>query len=71
MGEIAHPHDRFIKALLSDPEKAGTLLREWLPKEIAGLLSSEPPELVSGTFVDKELREYLTDRLYQVKTISG
>ena len=71
MGEIAHPHDRFVKTLLSDPEKAGALLREWLPKEIAKLLSPEPPELVSGTFVDEELREHLTDRLYQVKTISG
>ena len=71
MGKIAHPHDRFVKALLSDPEKAGTFLREWLPKEIAKYLSSELPELVPGVFVDKELREHLTDRLFKVKTVTG
>lgn len=71
MNEISHPHDHFIRMLLSDPEKAGTLLREQLPKVITDLLSSNPPELVDGSFVDKELREHLTDRLFRVKTISG
>ena len=71
MGEIAHPHDHFVKVLLSNPEKAGTFLREWLPKEIAELLSPDPPELVSGVFVDEELREHLTDRLFKVKTVTG
>ena len=71
MADIAHPHDRFVKALLSDPEKAGIFLREWLPKEIAELLSPEPPELVPGSFVDEKLREHLTDRLYLAKTVSG
>lgn len=46
MSDMAQPHDRFLKALLSDPDKAGTLLRERLPREIADLLSPEPPELV-------------------------
>ena len=71
MADIAHPHDRFVKALLSDSEKAGTFLREWLPKEIAELLSPESPELVPGSFVDEKLREHLTDRLYLAKTVSG
>ena len=71
MADIAHPHDRFVKALLSDPEKAGVFLREWLPKAIADSLSPEPPLLVSGSFVDEELREHLSDRLYLAKTLSG
>ncbi len=71
MNEIAQPHDRFLKLLLSDPVKAGTLMRERLPKEIAELLSSEPPELVEGSFVDEELRGHLTDRLFRVRTING
>ena len=71
MANITHPHDRFAKALLSDPEKAGIFLRERLPKEIAELLAPEPPKLVPGSFVDKELREHLTDRLFKAKTISG
>ncbi|MBF0110943.1 MAG: Rpn family recombination-promoting nuclease/putative transposase, partial [Magnetococcales bacterium] len=39
MAEIVHPHDRFLKALLSNPETAGTLLRERLPREIGEVLS--------------------------------
>ena len=51
MSDVAQPHDRFLKTLLSNPETAGTLLRERLPKEVAELLSPEPPELVDGSFV--------------------
>ncbi|MBF0341522.1 MAG: Rpn family recombination-promoting nuclease/putative transposase [Magnetococcales bacterium] len=53
MTDILHPHDRFLKALLSNPETAGTLLRERLPKEVVEVLSSDPPELVEGSFVDR------------------
>ncbi|MBF0308169.1 MAG: Rpn family recombination-promoting nuclease/putative transposase [Magnetococcales bacterium] len=69
--DIAHPHDRLLKTLLSDPERAGTLLREHLPKEIAGSLAPDPPELVEGTFVDEALRSHLTDRLFKVRTLQG
>ncbi|MBF0421316.1 MAG: Rpn family recombination-promoting nuclease/putative transposase [Magnetococcales bacterium] len=71
MSKIAHPHDRFLKLLLSDPERAAHLLRERLPVEISELLSDELPELVVGSFVDQELQEYLTDRLFRVRTVHG
>ncbi|MBF0605906.1 MAG: Rpn family recombination-promoting nuclease/putative transposase, partial [Nitrospirae bacterium] len=71
MADIAQPHDRFVRALLSDPERAGALLRERLPKEIAELLSPEPLRLVDGSFVDEALRHHLTDRLFQAKTMTG
>ncbi len=71
MADIVQPHDRFLKALLSDPQTAGTLLRERLPKEISELLSPEPPELVDGSFVDEELHSHLSDRLFKAKTING
>ncbi|MBF0191923.1 MAG: Rpn family recombination-promoting nuclease/putative transposase [Magnetococcales bacterium] len=57
--------------MLSNPETAGTLLRERLPKEVVEALSSDTPELVEGSFVDETLRVHLTDRLYRVKTITG
>ncbi|MBF0272323.1 MAG: Rpn family recombination-promoting nuclease/putative transposase, partial [Magnetococcales bacterium] len=71
MTDIIHPHDRFLKALLSNPTTAGTLLRERLPKAVVEVLASDPPELVEGSFVDEELRAHLTDRLYRVKTLTG
>lgn len=53
-------HDQFFKRLLDKPGAAGALLRE--------RLSDEPPELLSGSFVATELREYRTDRLYRART---
>jgi predicted transposase/invertase (TIGR01784 family) len=71
VGNIAHPHDRFMKLLLSEPERAGTLLRERLPKALSEQLAPEPPEHVEGSFVDETMQDYLTDRLFQAKTITG
>ncbi len=64
-------HDQFFKRLLDKPGTAGALLRERLPPEIASQLSEEPPELLSGSFVAEELREYRTDRLYRTRTVAG
>ncbi|MBF0114734.1 MAG: Rpn family recombination-promoting nuclease/putative transposase, partial [Magnetococcales bacterium] len=71
MNEIAQPHDRLFKALMSHPETAGAFLQECLPPEVAKLLSPEPPQLVDGTFVEDHLRLYYSDRLFESKTITG
>lgn len=64
-------HDQFFKRLLDQPGAAGALLRERLPSEAAALLSDEPPEALSGSFVPAELREFRTDRLYRTRTRTG
>lgn len=64
-------HDQFFKRLLEQPGAAGALLRERLPPEIAKLLGPDEPVLVPGSFVDRELREYRTDRLYRVRLRDG
>ena len=64
-------HDQFFKRLLDHAGTAGALIRERLPWEVAERLAPDAPELVSGSFVDKELREYHTDRLYRVRTVDG
>ncbi|MBF0439618.1 MAG: Rpn family recombination-promoting nuclease/putative transposase [Magnetococcales bacterium] len=71
MTELAQPHDRLFKALMSHSETAGALLREYLPKEIVALLAPGPPELMPGSFVSQELRPYYSDRLFRAKTLSG
>ncbi|MEO5347995.1 MAG: Rpn family recombination-promoting nuclease/putative transposase, partial [Magnetococcus sp. YQC-9] len=71
MSEITQPHDRLFRALLSIPETAGALLRERLPPEVSRLLTSEPPQLVEGSFVEENLRPYFSDRLFETRTISG
>nr|VFK67657.1 MAG: conserved hypothetical protein (putative transposase or invertase) [Candidatus Kentron sp. UNK]VFK72879.1 MAG: conserved hypothetical protein (putative transposase or invertase) [Candidatus Kentron sp. UNK] len=70
-GEIARPHDRFLKELLSHPERAGALLREHLPREVVRFLSAKPPEPVSDSFIEEQLREHLSDRLFELETVNG
>ncbi|MBF0426544.1 MAG: Rpn family recombination-promoting nuclease/putative transposase [Magnetococcales bacterium] len=71
MNDLTQPHDRLFKALVSHPETAGALLREYLPEEISSLLAPTPPQFVEGSFVDEELRGYLSDRLFVATTLSG
>jgi predicted transposase YdaD len=69
--QIQNIHDAFFKQALSDPEMAGTFLREHLPTELSELLSPEPPEPVPGSFVDEELRRHHSDLLFRVRLKSG
>ncbi|MBF0426521.1 MAG: Rpn family recombination-promoting nuclease/putative transposase, partial [Magnetococcales bacterium] len=69
--DLTQPHDRLFKALLSHPETAGDLLQEYLPAELAALLAPTPPRFVEGSFVDEELRGYLSDRLFVTDTRGG
>ena len=69
--KITHPHDKFCRLMISDPDKAGTLLRERLPTVIANALAPDLPALVEGSFVDETLRDQLSDRLFLVQTIHG
>ncbi|MBF0615054.1 MAG: Rpn family recombination-promoting nuclease/putative transposase, partial [Magnetococcales bacterium] len=71
MTDLSQPHDRLFKALVSHPETAGALLREYLPKEIVELLAPDDPELMPGSFVSQELQPYYSDRLFRAKTTSG
>nr|VFJ66301.1 MAG: conserved hypothetical protein (putative transposase or invertase) [Candidatus Kentron sp. DK] len=69
--DVAHPHDRFMKDMLSLPDRAGMLLRERLPESVTKYLSDDPPEPMQDSFVDERLRQHFSDRLFRVKTING
>ena len=69
--QLANIHDAFFKHVLSDPQLAGTFLREHLPPDVADLLGPELPEPVSGSFVDKELRQHHSDLLFRVRLKAG
>jgi len=63
--KLSHPHDHFMKELLSHPETAGALQRERLPEAVVECLSAKPPKLISSSFMDEALREHLSDRLFR------
>jgi len=69
--QLASIHDRFFKQTLSDLDLARAFLREHLPQEIASLLAPGQPEVVSGSFVDEELRQHHSDVLFRVQLKSG
>jgi len=65
------PHDALFRALLDDPRRAAALIHHHLPPALAARLSTDPPEPLEGTFVDPELRETRSDRLFRLSTVSG
>jgi predicted transposase YdaD len=64
------PHDALFRALVDDPGRAGALIRDYLPEPIARRLADGPPELIDGSYIDEELRESRSDRLFSV-TLKG
>jgi predicted transposase/invertase (TIGR01784 family) len=69
--QLGNIHDSFFKQALSDPELAGTFLREHLPPEVVDLLSPGVPETVAGSFVDEDLRQHHSDVLFRMHLRSG
>lgn len=63
----ANIHDAFFKKVMSDPQSAGQFLHEHLPPDVAALLSEDPPELQSGSFVDEDLAQHQTDLLFRIR----
>ena len=69
--QIPNIHDAFFKQMLSDPELAGTFLREHLPAEVMSLLGPEAPEAIPGSFVDEALQQHHSDLIFRVHLSNG
>jgi len=69
--QVPNVHDSFFKQVLSDPELAGTFLREHLPPEVMSLLGPEAPQPVPGSFVDEELQQQHSDLIFSVRLNVG
>jgi predicted transposase YdaD len=65
-------HDNFFKKALSDPQQAGTFLREHLPPDVAGLLDYEEPLVpLPASYVDEKLQGHHSDLLFGVHLKAG
>ena len=69
--QVPNIHDSFFKQVLSDPELAGTFLREHLPPEVMSLLGPEAPQPVPRSFVDEELQQHHSDLIFSVRLSEG
>ena len=64
-------HDALFRVLLEDPDRAATLLREYLPPALNARMADGPPKLIDGTFVDDKSRVTQSDRLFKVTLKDG
>jgi predicted transposase YdaD len=71
LGRIAHPHDRFFRALMAHREAADALFRERLPRGLVRQLADDPPVAVRGSFVDPALRAAQSDGLFRLRLRTG
>ena len=67
----AAPHDALFRALLADPGRAETLVREYLPPAVAAELSDASIRLVDASFVDDVLHRSYSDRLFEARLKGG
>ena len=67
----ATPHDALFRALLADPGRADTLIREYLPPAVAAELSDAPIRPVDESFVDAVLHQSHSDRLFEASLKGG
>ena len=68
---MGQQHDLLFRALLDDPVRAGILIRDYLPADIAARLGDEPPVPLDGSFVDRTLTPSWVDRLFSVRLRDG
>ena len=65
------PHDAVFRQLLSQPDVARDFMEIHLPPQLLALCDLSTLRLVSGSFVEDDLRPYFSDVLYSMKTRSG
>ncbi|GAB81375.1 Putative transposase, YhgA-like [Shimwellia blattae] len=65
------PHDAIFRQFLSQPQIARDFMALHLPEEVRERCSLESLRLVSGSFVEDDLRQYFSDVLYSLKTRDG
>ncbi|WGM03442.1 Rpn family recombination-promoting nuclease/putative transposase [Arsenophonus nasoniae] len=65
------PHDSVFKQFLSEKETAKDFFDIWLPDEIKALCNLDSLKVESGSFVDREMKNYQSDILYSVSTTKG
>ena len=67
---LNHPHDTFVKEILSKKENAQDFFSNYLPARIRNLLDLDSLEICKDSFVEKELKEYFSDLVYKLN-LSG
>jgi predicted transposase/invertase (TIGR01784 family) len=68
--KIINPHDKLVRETLSVLENALSVLQNFMPEKVLGLMDLSTLEICKDSFVEKELADYYSDMLYRVN-LSG
>ncbi|MEZ4268758.1 MAG: Rpn family recombination-promoting nuclease/putative transposase [Myxococcota bacterium] len=63
---MPNAHDRFFRAVFSQPENAAAHFRQYLPRELVDALDLERASLESGSLVPAAMKQREADLLYRV-----
>ena len=64
-------HDRLFRLIFSNTKEAAAFLRARLPAALAGRFRWSTLRQIPGSFVNQELRGFVTDLLFEVRTTVG
>ena len=61
---VHHVHDKFFKAVFSQPDIAAALIENLFPAELTAILQLESLELTADSYVDDDLTAHFADLVY-------
>jgi len=65
--DIAHPHDRFFKSVMSDPKTTKEFFEQHLPANIRSSINLDTINYKNESYIDNELRLQLVDVVYSAE----
>jgi len=65
--DIAHPHDKFFKSVMSDPKTTKEFFEQHLPANIRSSINLDTIVYKNESYIDNELRLQLVDALYSAE----
>jgi predicted transposase/invertase (TIGR01784 family) len=69
--ELAQPHAKAFTFFFKDKETAISMLKGYLPENIKKKLDFKSLKISKDSFIDKRLKNYFADLLYEIKLKSG
>jgi predicted transposase/invertase (TIGR01784 family) len=68
---LSQPHARTFEYVLRNKEAAASLLKEYLPVKIRNKLDFRTLRISNIKYIDKKLKDYFSDLLYEIKLKPG
>ncbi len=64
--DINNPHDKLFRETWTDVENVRSFLVHYLPRDVLALMDLGSLSICKDSFIEKELKDYYSDMLYQV-----